>query len=357
LTETKTFSDTVSKSKNKFLVETLYLVVSLKDKSSSNTYLIAMPKELVRVLIATFTTTSRLNPLLPTASDIIPTSVTDNKESYFCLVRNPSYQPKMPINIEGCSDDLEDSPPMPYAFLFQFTCDDREDEQDTRPQTGGGGGGGGKLNKSQWDSTILWNFCRWRSCMCPATSSPAPKYLCTHHSMLKALLDSTSKKKNESARFLPRKPPVCSDAEVGTTKRDLLLIKAASSLVEELVDDKLASTIESFCHRMKSDHGLLRQKHWSKFNLKENNREATWKRWGTPGVLKQTLGEMEQNNRAASASFALEHATTLEIQNLVNRGIYPVAEVALIQKELKNDVESSQQKFELISSLVHHVKS
>jgi len=141
------------------------------------------------------------------------------------------------------------------------------------------------------------------------------------------------------------------------------MIKAASSLVEELVEDKLASTIETFCHRMRSDHALLRQKHCSKFSSKDNARdEATWKRWGSPGVLEQTMHDIEVNTRAGAASFSLEHATTLEIQNLVSQGVYPVAEVALIQKELKNDVDlfdvtSSQRKFELISSLVHHSKS
>ena len=142
------------------------------------------------------------------------------------------------------------------------------------------------------------------------------------------------------------------------------MIKAASSLVEELVEEKLSSTIETFCQRMRSDHALLRQRHCSKFasSLWDNTDEATWKRWGNPGVLEQTMHDIEANTRAGAASFSLEHATTLEIQNLVSRGVYPVAEVALIQKELKNDfdlfdVGSSQRKFELISSLVHHTKN
>lgn len=340
LKETKFYADTVIRSKE-YLLEHLYIAVNIRGQSKESVKLVSIPKELMLVLLDTYLSRPSRSPPLPSASDIIPSCSVGVPNSFFCLVRNPNYQPN--VEVEDGDDDTT-----AYSFLFQF---EQDSEIDSRPASSS------QKSKNQWDGTILWNFCRWRSCMAPATSSPAPRYLCTHHSLLKNLLESTTKKKNESARFLPRKPPTFPDA-VDATNNDLKMIKAASSLVEELAEDKLAGTIDSFCHRVSSEHGLMRQKHCSRFNpVTESSTEPTWKRWGDPGMLERTLREMEYNQRAASSCLDLESATTGEIQGL---SAYPVSEVALmIQKELQRnidlfDVNSSQRKFELIRSLIHH---
>lgn len=342
LMETKYYAETVTRSK-KYVLEHLYIAVSGRGQSKeATTSLVSVPKELMLVLLDTYTSRPSRSTPLPSASSIIPSCCVDVAGSYCCLVRNPNYHP----TIDVCEDEESSSP---YSFVFQFEQDEGEAERPVSVKS-----------KNQWDSNILWNFCRWRSCMAPATSSPAPRYLCTHHSLLKHLLESTTKKKNESARFLPRKPPTFAQTDGGDgPNNDLKMIKAASSLVEELVDDKLAGTIDSFCHRVSSEHGLMRQKHCSRFNPRQvSEREPAWKRWGDPGMLERTLREMEHNKRAASTCLDLEYATTAEIQSLTS---CPVTELALIQKELQDsdlfDVASTQRKFGLISSLVHHANA
>jgi hypothetical protein len=337
------YSEFVTRSKS-YTIEHLYIAVNEKGQAKDAIKLVSVPKQLMVVLVETYCRNAPSRSSA-SASNIVPNSCLDNSGAHFCLIRNPNFAPTID------AEDEEDS--SAYCYLVQFTSEALPSDEPTNSSP--------PKSKNQWDNKILWNFCRWRSCLAPATSSPSPRSLCTHHSMLKQFLESN--KRNEAARFLPRKPPNLTQDEEDATINDLKLIKAASSLVEELADNKLASTIDSFCHRISSEHGLLRHKYWSRFNPTQQSAqltEPTWKRWSSPGILERTLHDIDINHTAASTCFNFEHAATAEIQCLTSAYAH-CPEVSMIQKELKNElyndllnINSTQRKFELISALVHH---
>ena len=155
----------------------------------------------------------------------------------------------------------------------------------------------------KWDEAILGSVCRWRSCLCEAevynTSSktgitPASaaingnsnsRFLCRYHASLCKFLDDraadsasasgvSSKKgkaekgtgnkvetESESAKYLPRStPPLASDkASLSEAKRDLLVIRATSSLLQELWDGKLKATLRTFTKKVIAEMGLRKR--------------------------------------------------------------------------------------------------
>ena len=118
----------------------------------------------------------------------------------------------------------------------------------------------------KWDITILSSLCRWRSCLCEGSrNSP---FLCSYHSELKSFLDirSFSNTQSDAAKFLPRKNPPSSYATTSSSsspnlsaaasslcRRDLTSIRAASTLLQELWDGKLKSTIKTFLKKTTHD--------------------------------------------------------------------------------------------------------
>ena len=174
--------------------------------------------------------------------------------------------------------------------------DAADDETDTLGSKASGGrgssskGGGGGSSKRKWDPNVLSYVCRWRSCMCdavavrhPTTGRLSYKQLCAYHEELKQFVDGKSSSSKlgggaggaaqlESAKYLPRKAPIFPSASAVTAggggkvtadvvsqvsaKRDLQIIRAASSLLQELWDGKLRTTLRSFTKKVARDIAL-----------------------------------------------------------------------------------------------------
>ena len=158
-----------------------------------------------------------------------------------------------------------------------------------------GNSGSSSVGRKKWDSTILSTVCRWRACLCEATENPPPKYLCRYHSELKIFLDgrlsaSTSTSAAESAKYLPQKPP---SIPVHIENKDLALIRAASTLLQEMWDGKLKATVRTFAKRVCSDMTLVRRtlaltgqkgKSGAK-KISSSSSRPSWARWKDEGAL------------------------------------------------------------------------
>jgi hypothetical protein len=131
----------------------------------------------------------------------------------------------------------------------------------------------------EWDPSILFTICRWRSCLAPA-SFQNDSCLCSYHQSLGEFLNDASSATSLSAlgrassrllhmdasKFLPRlRPPnvenmlnagSASDGQLEGADRDLFMIKASSTLIQEMWDGKLKSTVHSYLKKILKEHGL-----------------------------------------------------------------------------------------------------
>ena len=163
--------------------------------------------------------------------------------------------------------------------------------------------------KRKWDPIMLSSICRWRSCLCESVVTYSNKFisdsnnrdmkkmmmtLCSYHVELKYYLDqksliksynnsskSTSNNNNngvlESLKYLPKKPPLFNNTNnngggggvggndnntttttsssniISESKRAMLTIRAASTLLQELWDGKLRVTVRSFTRKVIKD--------------------------------------------------------------------------------------------------------
>lgn len=137
-----------------------------------------------------------------------------------------------------------------------------------------------KGSRRKWDHTILSSVCRWRACMAEADftglksrndsysfsfldEQSQGSYVCRYHAELKKFLDKPptygSKKSSEnlipeSSKYLPRKAPTFAAAHgLSEDKKDLLTIRAASTLLQELWDGKLKATVKAFTKKVTRD--------------------------------------------------------------------------------------------------------
>ena len=121
----------------------------------------------------------------------------------------------------------------------------------------------------KWDTTVLSTLCRWRSCLCEAKADSS--HLCPYHAEIKSFLDrrASANSLSESVKYLPRKIPnlVSSGSFLENvlgsaidSRKDLTMIRAASTLLQELWDGKLKATLRSFlsktAHDMRSKRRL-----------------------------------------------------------------------------------------------------
>ena len=219
----------------------------------------------------------------------------------------------------------------------------------------------------KWDSGILSNVCRWRACMCDATSEPSPKYLCAYHTMIKSYLDlksSSTKGGGEAAKYLPRKhPPIVS---LAVPDRDMIMIRSASTLLQELWEGKLRGTLKSFARKVCEELftrrrlGVIISREKDRMNSKHSQNllqngmkvpkylnfdfnKPKWGRWKDKDKLEEIT-----NLYVIAAEYFLrmtqiEKAITLEVSNFERIGIYPSAELAIIRKDLKNFKEKELQ--------------
>ncbi len=337
-------------------LQCLYVPVNRTRNAEANpavgSELIPLPLEAMHELISVYATRefqpkNSENPssgaILPSAAAIFPATnpfapiVSSSQENYFCLIQNPTSQSRSDAaEIDGGASGSC----APTALLVEFSTgrkggkgaeylDSPRKPDQTRAST-----------KPKWDPTILWTFCRWRSCLSHSTALPAPKYLCNHHSNLKALLDSRAGKasSSESTRFLPKKPPTAPRANPnGSADGDLALIKAASSLLQELTNGKLSSTIQSFCQRAAKESS---DRFWLKQAKGTSTPVPSWSRWADPEQLDAVFRALAQDARTATSVLEAERGTTEELKKLESFGVYPTAELTLIRKESSRSLES-----------------
>ncbi|CAM9608378.1 unnamed protein product [Chrysoparadoxa australica] len=184
----------------------------------------------------------------------------------------------------------------------------------------------------KWDEGILSSLCRWRGCMCEGRW----RNLCSYHSELRDFIDAgpvvkegrggatattTRKGGRESSRFLPRKPPT---APVG----DLNLIKASSNLLMELLNGKLAATTAAYCRKAAIECSAKRGKRPSYIPP-----EASWVKWLDEGELDRAKRTTQQQLHWTQCIADCERAVTSELQRLMELGVYPAAELALIRAD------------------------
>ena len=188
-------------------------------------------------------------------------------------------------------------------------------------------------------------------------SSPSiPKYLCAYHTELFAFLENGGKPVNgtggkdggpsvsaaasgEAAKYLPKKAPLLpTTSPLSDPKRDLMMIRAASTLLQELWDGKLRATVKSFTKKVAGDMSLRRRL--------ETTANATqtglvvpptpsWAVWRDEKVLSGTLTAQATRHAALDSMRVLETAVSAEIKHLTDLRVYPSAELAQIRKEVK----------------------
>jgi hypothetical protein len=165
------------------------------------------------------------------------------------------------------------APPEAGAASQVVEEDQDEGDADACDSVSGGSAGGssgtasgGAPSKRRWDPNILSTVCRWRSCLCSSalvrvgkSSTFKQKQLCSYHLEMKEFLDGKGGTKQgvlESSKYLPRKAPNFNAAAIVEKKRDMMTIRAASTLLQELWDGKLRATVRSFTKKVVRDMTL-----------------------------------------------------------------------------------------------------
>lgn len=247
---------------------------------------------------------------VPGAAAVFPVASTDDK-AYF-VVQNPT----LPQRTSGAA-----AAATTVALLVEYDFLGAP-EADARPED--------RANANKWDGALLGPFCRWRSCLSHASALPAPRSLCAHHSQLKQFLDVRTTKggPSETSRFLPKRPPV-QLACPPTTADDLAMLKAASSLLQELVEGKLASTIDAFCQRACGDAS---DRQWRE-RAGAAPSPPSWLRRAHAGPTSSALAAIDREWDTHTALLAAERAATHELDRLAALGVYPTAELALIRRD------------------------
>ncbi len=244
-------------------------------------------------------------------------------------------------------------------------------------------------SKRKWDPKVLSSICRWRSCICESDTNNrnvanSSKFLCPYHAELKSFLDNlpaTGKSgSNESAKYLPKRAPnvalIASDE-----KKDLIIIRAASTLLQELWDGKLRATLKSFTKKTIQEMSLKRRMEVAvNAQLAAINAEPTasnvsshksppkrpvssalddlqralqppsWAMWRNAALLQETVDSIGSYENSLQSILELEKSLTEELQALVEYKVFPSVELQLIKKEVKAFKEyQDQQKSEVVA--------
>ena len=178
--------------------------------------------------------------------------------------------------------------------------------------------------KRKWDTAILSSVCRWRSCLAECTAHSTPKYLCAYHTSLYAFLEGTVKGgSGEAAKYLPKKVPLLmSSSTLSDSKKDLLMIRAASTLLQELWDGKLRATVRSFTKKVAHDMGLRRRLE-SSLNLTSTSWQPKDDKTGKKSKEKEKEKESKQRGSRTSRGSGLEDSShkslsSVEIEQSLN---------------------------------------
>jgi len=330
----------------------LYVLVTRAGAVSSGNVavgarLVPLPPAALRELIAAYLSREAAAPdglgkatALATAEHILPSPArTDGVEAAYCVVHNPA------ASLWSARSESDGAPQCPPTALLVEVMLSAQGDASAEPEAE-------ELGRGKWDEAIMWGFCRWRSCLARATAHPSPRYLCAAHSHLKEWLDGRAGKASESSRFLPKRTAGnAARSPEPTLEDDLLAIRSASSLLIELGNGKLASTIQSFCQRAAAESS-------DRHMLAQANREPPpppWARWSGHGSghdLAAALGAIECDRLEAEAALAAERAATGELAALEELGVFPTAEVALLRRDRASDglpdAEACQRKLSLL---------
>ncbi|GMH73152.1 hypothetical protein TL16_g06107 [Triparma laevis f. inornata] len=305
----------------------------------------ASVEELIRAYL--FRDNSILTPsvsyvdLLPDSKDKFDTHFHSN----YTVIYNPSPPPHTVAEYYSFDDDgaiNNRHEPVDWtnavACLVQYESVDG-DVEELKADASVKRDTGGKKQKKKWDSAMLSHFCRWRACLAPATSNSTPKYLCDMHSKVKAFLDAgTTGEGNcpiaDSNRFLPKKMPQNGNLT------DLQLIKAASSLMVELENGKLSSTIRTFCKRAALESSEkyvhdLRNNGDNNSGDGQTKLNPEWGKWLQGERYKDATQKLSKELQVANQIYNIEKGVSGEVGRLKELGVYPTAELALIRRQFK----------------------
>lgn len=213
---------------------------------------------------------------------------------------------------------------------------------------------------TKWDPTVLSTLCRWRACLCEATNA-STKYLCNYHSQLKKFLDEKAVvlakgSKNvvsESTKYLPKKAPNLASI-VSEVKKDLVLIRAASTLLQELWDGKLHATVKSFLKKTIADLGIRRRLEMavSSITVKGNDNKKSnkkglntttlvlpnkpeWMIWRDDEYKENAFDVINENEAIINNIHTVETMINEELKAMLDFKIYPTSEIAIIRKDIK----------------------
>jgi hypothetical protein len=216
-----------------------------------------------------------------------------------------------------------------------------------------------EVSSKKWDTAVLSNVCRWRACLCDATAEPAPKYLCAYHTVVKNYLDgkSSSAKTSEASKYLPRKTPP--SIPLNDPNRDAQMVRAASTLLQELWDGKMKGTLRSFANKVCEE--LNQRRRLGMIVAREREREKAqtkrrggapppqgalpfarmdlglprWAKWKDKAALTRFTGEVESLHTTMMGLLSAERGIGLQLSALRQMGVYPGTELAIVRKDMK----------------------
>jgi hypothetical protein len=177
----------------------------------------------------------------------------------------------------------------------------------------------------------------------------------------------------EAAKYLPKKAPFLpSPHPLRDPRRDLMMIRAASTLLQELWDGKLRATVKSFTKKVSAGMALRRRLEAAaaqegaavgglsvSLSVKEaaiaRARAAvdaagagagvgavltvppppSWATWKDDSALSNTLTAQATRHAALDSIRTLETAVSAELRLLAELRVYPVAELSQIRKDVK----------------------
>mmetsp|Transcript_15241 Transcript_15241/g.31070 ORF Transcript_15241/g.31070 Transcript_15241/m.31070 type:complete len:314 (-) Transcript_15241:8-949(-) len=158
------------------------------------------------------------------------------------------------------------------------------------------------------------------------------------HTKIKSFLDASSASGDapiaDSNRFLPRKMPQSSNLS------DLQLIRAASSLMVELENGKLSSTIRNFCKRAALESSekyvyQIRKSGGEDSSSSHRKGPPQWGKWLQGDHYKETSQKLSKELQVANQICNIEKGVSGEVGRLRELGVYPTAELALIRRQFK----------------------
>ena len=225
---------------------------------------------------------------------------------------------------------------------------------------------------NKWDPNVLSTLCRWRACLCEASDEPSSKFLCKFHAQLRYFLDEKSQAltkggksaSSESTKYLPKRAPNLSSI-ASEVKRDLVLIRAASTLLQELWDGKLHATLKSFLKKSISDLGIRRRLELAIANSSQKGMtegkkvprknlgsiiltlpsKPEWMIWRDEEYRENAFDIINENEAIMNNIHAVETMINDELKAMLNFKIYPTSEIAMIRKDIKafKDFQEEQQ--------------